>query len=105
MSQSALADRRTTDLLVTGIATAGGVLPLREPIRVKPELADGLVTFEYRPLHIVAYGETRAEAAAAFREELSWCWDFYALAKDETLNRSAQEMKAILLALVRRDDE
>jgi hypothetical protein len=104
MPETTLTVLKIADLLVTGIATEAGVVPLREPIRVRPAFSDNLVTFEYPPLRIVAYGETRAEAEAAFHEELSWCWDFYALADDDTLNRGAQELKTILLSLVRRDE-
>jgi hypothetical protein len=105
MSHTTLAARKITDLLVTGITTGAGVLPLREPLRISPGFSDNLVTFEYPPLRILAYGETRAEAEAAFHEELSWCWDFYALAEDDTLNPGAQELKAVLLSLVRRDED
>jgi hypothetical protein len=56
MSDTTITVQRITDLLVMGIATATGVVPLREPIRISPDLSDNLVTFEYRPLRIVAYG-------------------------------------------------
>ena len=91
----------TEPLLITEVVSEGVSRPLREPIEVAPDFSDNLVSFDYSPLGIVAYGETREEAEAAFREELSWCWGFYALADDSTLSRGAQQLKASLLLLVR----
>lgn len=91
-------------LRITEVVTDASTLPLQEAIEVAPDFSDNLVSFEYQPLDILAYGQTREEAEAAFREELNWLWEAYALAQDETLDRNAQELKATLLSLVRGED-
>jgi len=85
---------------VTQIATEGAPLLLAAPLAVAPEFSDNLVVFEYRPLGIIACGETREEAATAFRDELAWLWAEYGQRPDEALSRDTRELKAHLLGLL-----
>ena len=92
-------------LSVIEIVTKNGRLPLRNAINVNPDFSDNLVSFDYEPLGIAAYGETREDAEAAFHDDLSWCWEFYGQANDDDLSQGARRLKASLLSLVRGDRE
>jgi len=88
------------ELTATQIATEGAPLLLAAPLSVTPEFSDNLVVFEYRPLGIIACGETREEAATAFGDELAWLWAEYGQRPDEALSRDTRELKAHLLGLL-----
>ena len=78
-------------------------IALPQPLSVHPDFTDNLITFEYPPLGIVAYGATREEAEQAFHEELVWLWQEYAAARDDALTPGAIRLKQHLHALVGRD--
>lgn len=69
---------------------------------IEPDFSDNLVTFECPELSIIAHGETRADAEAAFRDELLWLWNTYALADGADLAADASALKASLLRLAER---
>lgn len=87
-------------LVVTTISVPGGELRLRKPIEAEPDYSPHLVTYEWEPLGIIAWGRNREEAEQAFRDELSFLWQEYALAPDEALEEGAQELKRELLGSV-----
>ena len=87
-------------LELAAIPLAGGPLPLRERLTVPPDFSDNLVTFEYPPLGILAYGETREEAEQAFGAELAWLWSSYADVPDESLAPGAIGLKQRLRHMV-----
>jgi hypothetical protein len=84
---------------------SAGSLRLRftPPIRVRPEFTDDLCTFTYPPLGIVAYASTRAEAEAAFLDELAWLWETYVQVDESTLAEDAIELRATLLEMVKEE--
>jgi hypothetical protein len=98
VSEIILADESPLEL--NAIPLPGNPLPLLEPLSVVPDFSDDLVSFEYNPLGIVAYGATREAAERAFLEELAWLWEEYAHAPDEALARDAQRLKQRLHELV-----
>ncbi len=90
-------------LEMAAIPSPAGDLPLRTPLSVAPDFADNLVTFQYEPLGIVACGDTREEAAQAFREELAWLWQFYAEPSERPLAPSALRLRQRLRDMVGED--
>jgi len=72
-------------LVIESVTLPDGEVPLREPLEVLASFTDNLVSFEYAPLGVLAYAETREEAEQAFRDELAWVWARYANASDEGL--------------------
>ncbi|MBU0609031.1 MAG: hypothetical protein KKI08_14185, partial [Armatimonadetes bacterium] len=87
-------------LELAAIPLAAGALALPSPLSVPATFSDNLLSFEYEPLGIVAYGQTRDEAEAAFREELVWLWEEYADAPEEDLADDARRLKQQLHELV-----
>jgi hypothetical protein len=89
-----------TPLELSAIPLPDGPLPLCKPLSVPPDFSDNLITFEYAPLGIVAYGATRGEAEQAFGEELAWLWQEYAAAREDALTPGAIRLKQHLHELV-----
>lgn len=87
-------------LELAAIPLAAAPIALLEPLSVPPDFSDNLVNFNYDPLGIVAYGQTREEAEQAFREELAWLWQEYAAAPEDTLTAGAIRFKQHLHQLV-----
>lgn len=85
-----------TPLVIDELAVPEGSVTLETPMEVQPSFSDNLVSFEYEPLGILAYGQTHEEAAEAFREELSLLWVEYAQARDECLSEGARRLKRTL---------
>jgi hypothetical protein len=73
---------------------------LKKPIRILPDVMDGVWVHEYEPLGIIAYGRTRSESLEAFRMEFAVLWDEYAQEEDENLTDDAQELKRAINELV-----
>jgi len=103
VSDILLADDAPLD--VAAIPSTAGDLRLQTPLSVPPDFTDNLVTFQYDPLGIVACGDTREEAADAFREELLWLWEAYGQAPDEDLSTEAGNLKRRLLHLLTGEGE
>ncbi|MBM3472344.1 MAG: hypothetical protein FJX75_03600 [Armatimonadetes bacterium] len=91
----------STPLVVRELALGATVLRFVTPIEVEPRPADNLVALDYPPLGIMAAGETRAEAVAAFLEELGWLWETYVQADEARLAEDALELRATFLQMVR----
>lgn len=73
---------------------------LKKPIRILPDVMDGVWVHGYEPLGILAYGRTRSGSLEAFRMEFAVLWDEYAQEEDENLTDDAQELKRAINDLV-----
>jgi hypothetical protein len=83
---------------------SGDAVQLRTPIEMLPDFSDDLVAFSCPELSIISsWGMTRAKAEHSFIEDLTFVWNFYGLAKDDSLGPTALELKAAILARVTDD--
>jgi hypothetical protein len=73
---------------------------LKNPIRILPDVLDGVWVHEYEPLGIIAYGRTRSESLEAFRMEFAVLWDEYGQEDDQNLTEDAKELKSAIKNLV-----
>ena len=61
-------------------------------------------TLEYKPLGILAHGETRTKARKAFITELMTLWEAIVEEPDTNLTKDAQVLKSKLLKLIVKPD-
>jgi hypothetical protein len=74
---------------------------LAEPIDVQESWDGGIWFRRYDPLGILAYGRSPEEAAGAFCEEFTCCWEEIACEEDDNLTADAQDLKRKLRDLVK----
>ncbi|MBM3498251.1 MAG: hypothetical protein FJX74_06225 [Armatimonadetes bacterium] len=92
----------STPLVVRQVESGGATLRFLTPIEVEPRPVHDMYALDFPPLDIMASGETRAEAEAAFLDELAWLWETYAQADATTLAEDAAELRATLPGMVQK---
>jgi len=85
---------------IAEVENAGRIFRLNEPILVSEFCDNAIFYCESKPLSILAFGHTIAEARQAFQEDFAMMWDEIAKAPDDQLTLGAKLVKSRFLALV-----
>jgi hypothetical protein len=86
--------------VIEEIKNSGRIFRLSEPIVVSVFCEDAIFYCEFKPLSILAFGQTKTEARHAFQEDFAMMWDEIAQSPDDQLTPGAKLVKNRLLALV-----
>lgn len=98
-SVSDIRDLDLSPFTIDQIRQEGRLLRARQPLAIEPTLDDDkqFLCLNHDELGIEVFAHTREQLAVELAEQLAMLWDEFALANDDTLEPSAQQIKRALL--------
>jgi hypothetical protein len=98
-SVSDIRDLDLSPFTIDQVRREGRLLRTRQPLVIEPTLDDDkqFLCLNHEELGIDVFAHTREQLAVELAEQLAMLWDEFALANDDSLEPSAQQLKRALL--------